>query len=70
MYRRLCGAVLGDLQTHDRIVRQHLADLMAHNDVVILAQASMARVADKIPSAEQAAPVLSSPRLAMERAVK
>jgi len=58
----------GDLQTHDRIVRQHLADLMAHNDVVILAQASMARVADKIPSAEQAAPILSSPRLAMERA--
>lgn len=58
----------GDPETHDRIVRQYLKDLMAHNDVVILAQASMARVAGTIPAEEQAAPILSSPRLAMERA--
>lgn len=58
----------GDAPTHDRIVRQNLVDLMARNDVVILAQASMARVADTIPAAEQAVPILSSPRLAMERA--
>ena len=58
----------GDIQTHDRIVREHLANLMVHNDVVIMAQASMARIADTIPVAEQAAPILSSPRLAMERA--
>jgi aspartate/glutamate racemase len=58
----------GDVHTHDRIVRQHLVDLMSHNNVVILAQASMARVADAIPAAEQIVPILSSPRLAMERA--
>lgn len=58
----------GEIETHDRIVRQYLVDLMSRNDVVILAQASMARVAESIPSAEQVVPILSSPRLAMERA--
>jgi Asp/Glu/hydantoin racemase len=58
----------GDTETHDRIVRQYLKDLMAKNDVVILAQASMARVANTIPAEEQVVPILSSPRLAMERA--
>ena len=57
----------GDAETHDRIVRQYLKVLMAKNDVVILAQASMARVANTIPAAEQVVPILSSPRLAMER---
>ena len=58
----------GDTQTHDRIVRQYLMDLMSRNDVVILAQASMARVAEFIPSSEHVVPILSSPRLAMKRA--
>jgi Asp/Glu/hydantoin racemase len=58
----------GESETHDRIVRQYLKELMAKNDVVILAQASMARVAGTIPAEEQAVPILSSPRLAMERA--
>jgi Asp/Glu/hydantoin racemase len=58
----------GDLETHDRIVRDTLKELMARNDVVLLAQASMARVAETIPVEEQAAPILSSPRLAVERA--
>jgi Asp/Glu/hydantoin racemase len=57
----------GDAAEHDRIVRWHLQDLMARCDVVILAQASMARVADAIPLAEQGAPVLSSPSLAVQR---
>ena len=39
---------------------------MARNDVIILAQASMARVADTIPPEEQKVPILSSPRLAIE----
>ncbi len=59
--------IAGDLQTHDRIVRDGLATLMSRNGVVVLAQASMARVADAIPDSEQMVPVLSSPRLAMER---
>jgi hypothetical protein len=39
---------------------------MDRNDVIILAQASMARVANTIPSEEQKVPILSSPRLAIE----
>ena len=57
----------GDLSTHDRIVGETIKELMSRNDVVILAQASMARVADTIPAREQVVPVLSSPRLAVER---
>jgi Asp/Glu/hydantoin racemase len=58
----------GDAQKHDRIVTEVLRGLMTRNDVVILAQASMARVAQTIPVAEQLVPILSSPRLAMEHA--
>jgi len=56
----------GDTATHDRLVTETLRELMAHNDLVILAQASMARVAAAIPQAEQKVPILSSPRLAVE----
>jgi Asp/Glu/hydantoin racemase len=56
----------GDAETHDRIVRDTLKGLMAHNDVILLAQASMQRVADTIPAAEQTVPILASPRLAVE----
>lgn len=58
----------GDAQKHDQIVSQHLRELMKRNDVIILAQASMARVAQAIPDAEKRVPILSSPRLAMEHA--
>jgi Asp/Glu/hydantoin racemase len=56
----------GDTSTHDRLVSQGLRELMDRNDVVILAQASMARVADALPVDEQKVPILSSPRLAVE----
>jgi len=56
----------GDTATHDRLVIATLRQLMARNDVIILAQASMARVADTIPAYEQKVPILSSPRLAIE----
>ena len=58
----------GDTQKHDQIVSQYLRELMMRNDVIILAQASMARVAQTIPAEEQRIPILSSPRLAMEYA--
>jgi Asp/Glu/hydantoin racemase len=58
----------GDLETHDRIVRQAVKDLMERNEIVLLAQASMARVAEAIPASERRAPILSTPRLALERA--
>ena len=56
----------GDLAAHDRLVLEMLRQLMSRNDVVLLAQASMARLADQIPEAERVAPLLSSPRLAVE----
>jgi Asp/Glu/hydantoin racemase len=57
----------GEDEQHDVIVRRYLYDMMEICDVVILAQASMARVADQIPEAEREVPILSSPRLAMEK---
>ncbi len=58
------AVIAGDTATHDRMVLEGLSRLAAQVDVVVLAQASMARVA---ASAECAVPVLSSPALAMER---
>ena len=58
----------GDTETHDRIVRDCLKKLMARNDVVCLAQGSMARVADTFAPDERTVPILTSPRLALERA--
>jgi Asp/Glu/hydantoin racemase len=57
----------GDLDTHDRIVRGVVKSLIPRCDVVVLAQASMAHVAGLVPAEEQGVPILSSPRLAIER---
>lgn len=57
----------GDPEAHDRIVLDHLRRLMTEVDVILLAQASMARVLDAMPAEEQKVPILSSPRLAVER---
>jgi Asp/Glu/hydantoin racemase len=67
---RLCEGAFaalgnGDRDRHDAIIAEELERLAADVDVVVLAQASMARVAAQRPVA--GAPVLSSPRLAMER---
>ena len=51
-------------------VRETLKSLMARTDVVMLAQASMARVAETIPAEEKTVPILSSPRMAVEHARK
>ncbi len=56
----------GNPRKHDEIVSGVLRGLMTRCDVIILAQASMARVAQAIPAEEQRVPVLSSPRPAME----
>jgi Asp/Glu/hydantoin racemase len=58
----------GDGATHDRLVAAGLRELMAQVDVVVLAQASMARVADSLPGDAQLVPVLSSPRAGVEAA--
>jgi Asp/Glu/hydantoin racemase len=57
----------GDGTTHDKLVKEAVLELADRVDVVILAQASMARVLDVIPEAERPVPILSSPHLALER---
>lgn len=60
----------GAADTHDRLVRDAVLGLADRVDVVVLAQASMARVLDALPEDERferSAPVLSSPHLALER---
>lgn len=57
----------GDMETHDGIVIETLKELMQRVDVVVLAQASMARVVDLLAEDERKAPILSSPRLGVER---
>jgi Asp/Glu/hydantoin racemase len=57
----------GDRDRHDELVREGLRAVLAGNDVVVLAQASMARVVDTLAEDERSVPILSSPRLAMER---
>jgi Asp/Glu/hydantoin racemase len=60
------AVVSGQTDRHDQLVTEALEKLMKSVDVVVLAQASMARVLGSIPA--NGTPVLSSPRLAMESA--
>lgn len=57
----------GDLQAHDARVLAELRALLGSTDVIVLAQASMARVADQLDPAERRVPILTSPRLGMQR---
>lgn len=57
----------GDVQRHDELVIRGLRDLSGWADAIVLAQASMARVVDRLGPDERRTPILSSPRLAMER---
>jgi len=58
----------GDTETHDRLVVAGIRGLMTQVDVIVLAQASMARAADAIPEAEKTVPILSSPASAVNAA--
>ncbi len=62
--------VANDMTRHDEIIREHLQELSKSVDVVALAQASMSRVVDQLPEHERVVPILSSPRLGVERARK
>jgi Asp/Glu/hydantoin racemase len=62
--------IAGDLARHDRIVTEGLQELLAQSEVIVLAQASMARVADLLPLQKDRPPILSSPRLAVEHLAK
>jgi len=61
------AVMAGDGATHDAIVSAALVKLMAEVDVVVLAQASMARVLATMDPAALIVPVLSSPELAVRR---
>ena len=55
----------GNLERHDEIVLSYLRAQMTRVDVLLLAQASMARVLEHLPAHEQSIPILTSPRLAV-----
>ncbi len=70
---RLCAdafaSVLdGDTERHDALLAEALGSLMEEVELVVLAQASMARVVSSLPP--NSVPVLSSPELAVEYAAK
>lgn len=56
----------GDTERHDRMVSEMLSDLKSEVDVVVLAQASMARVVPTLSAG--GAPILTSPELAVRQA--
>lgn len=64
------AVLAGDTATHDRILSQALIEDMQGVDVVVLAQASMARVVKAMPAGSLAMPVFSSPELAVRRAAQ
>jgi hypothetical protein len=58
----------GDTATHDRILTESLTRIASAVDVVVLAQASMARVVAQLPENPSRVPILASPELAVKRA--
>src|SRR5581483_2310530 len=69
---RLCDGAFdalaaGDRDRHDELVREGLRELIDRVEVIVLAQASMARVVETLPQAERTIPILASPRLGMQR---
>lgn len=62
------AVLAGDTATHDRILTAALLEEMKGVDLVVLAQASMARVVKAMPPGTLPMPVLSSPELAVRQA--
>jgi Asp/Glu/hydantoin racemase len=56
----------GDGATHDAKVAAALKDLSREVDVIVLAQASMARVVDSLKPEEKRVPILASPGIAVD----
>jgi Asp/Glu/hydantoin racemase len=68
---RLCAGAFealmsGDTATHDTLVAAALRELSAQVDVIVLAQASMARVVETLAAADRRIPILASPPLAID----
>lgn len=60
------AVISGDAATHDKIVAAGILELAGQVDVIVLAQASMARVVDTLSADQRTVPILSSPRPAIE----
>lgn len=56
----------GDAATHDAKVAAALKELSQQVDVIVLAQASMARVVDTLAPADRRVPILASPAIAVD----
>jgi len=68
---RLCEGAFealmsGDAATHDAKVAATLKELSKQVDVIVLAQASMARVVDSLAPADKGVPILASPGIAVD----
>lgn len=68
---RLCAGAFealmaGDAARHDALVGAALRELSTQVDVILLAQASMARVVDTLAAADRRVPILASPGLAVD----
>lgn len=55
----------GDAARHDALVADALRGLAAEVEVIVLAQASMARVVEGLPEGDRRIPILASPALAI-----
>lgn len=60
------AVISGNGAKHDELVGAALKGLARKVDVIVLAQASMARVVDSLAPADKPVPILSSPRSAIE----
>ncbi|HEX2851705.1 MAG TPA: aspartate/glutamate racemase family protein [Opitutaceae bacterium] len=68
---RLCEGAFealmsGDAAKHDTLVAAALRELSGQVDVILLAQASMARVVDTLSEADRRVPILASPPIAVD----
>lgn len=60
------AVMAGEIDVHDLLVSKAMINKLGEVDVIVLAQASMARVVGRLPRGALIAPVLSSPELALE----
>ncbi|MGH8295872.1 MAG: aspartate/glutamate racemase family protein [Steroidobacteraceae bacterium] len=60
------AVIAGETERHDELVSKAMIERLGGVDVIVLAQVSMARVIERLPRGALAAPVLSSPPLAMD----
>jgi Asp/Glu/hydantoin racemase len=56
----------GNAAKHDELVAAALKELVKQVDVIVLAQASMARVVDTLPAEDKRVPILASPGIAVD----